>query len=291
MPEDLTIFLQQLANGLSVGSVYVLVAIGITLIFGLTRLINFAHGQFLILGAFVALAITSAGVSFWIAMPLAVLAVGLVGVLTDLTLLRRTIDQPLNGFIVSLGLVLALEGLMTEIWSTKQQQIASPYPGVIDIASVRLSTGQVVQFAVAAASVVALYLVLRRTDIGRSMRASAENRDAAALVGVNVGASISVAFFLGSALAGVGGVLLGTLFPFDPYSGTQYVIKGLAVALIGGLGSVMGALVVGLTLGVIEALGAAYGFGSEWRDAYSYLAMILLLIWRPSGLFGRLREV
>jgi branched-chain amino acid transport system permease protein len=145
-------------------------------------------------------------------------------------------------------------------------------------------------FGVAALSVLVLYYILRRSDIGRSMRAAAENRDAAALVGVNVGFSISAAFFLGACLAGLAGAFLATLFPFTPFSATTYVIKGFAVAVIAGLGSVEGALVVGLSLGVIEALGAAYGVGSEWTNGYAYLAMALLLLWRPAGLFGGNRE-
>jgi branched-chain amino acid transport system permease protein len=120
------------------------------------------------------------------------------------------------------------------------------------------------------------------------MRAAAENRDAAELLGVNVSRSISVAFFLGSVLAGVGGVMFAILFPFDPYTGANYIIKGLAVALLGGLGSVHGALVAGLGLGVVESLGSAY-IGAEFRDAYAYIAMILILIWRPTGLFGERR--
>jgi branched-chain amino acid transport system permease protein len=284
------IFLQQLVNGVSIGSTDVLVAVGITLIFGLTRLVNFAHGQFVVLGSFLTYAAVSAGLPFGVSMLLATLAVGLAGVITDRALLRRTIDAPLNGFIISLGLVIALEGAMTEIWSTKPHQVASPFTGVMELGSVQVATGRIVALAVAAVSVAALFVLLQRSDAGRSMRAVAENRDAAALVGVNVGASISMAFFLGAALAGLGGAFLGTLFPFTPYSGTEYVLKGLAVALIGGLGSIHGALIVGLALGVVETMGSAYGIGPEWRDGYAYIAMIGLLVWRPGGLFGGKRE-
>lgn len=283
-------FFQQVVNGLSVGSIYVLVAVGVTLIFGVSKLINFAQGQFLVLGSFLAFSLVSAGISFWISAALVTVTVGLAGVITDRVLLRPTLDKPLNGFIVSLGLLIALQGLYSEIWSTEPRKLASPISGVIDVASVRMPADRVLTFGVAALSVLVLYYILRRSDIGRSMRAASENRDAAALVGVNVGLSISAAFFLGACLAGLAGAFLATLFPFTPFSATPYVIKGFAVAVIAGLGSVEGALIVGLTLGVVETLGGAYGIGSEWTDGYAYLAMGVLLLWRPAGLFGGNRE-
>lgn len=284
-------FFQQVANGLSVGSIYVLVAIGVTLVFGVSKLVNFAQGQFLILGCFLTYTLVSeAELNFWLAIIPVTLGVGLVGVVTDRALLRPTIDLPVNGFIVSLGLVIALEGLFTEIWSTEPRKVETAVSGIVEIGSTRIPADRLVTFGVAALGVVALYYILRRTDIGRSMRAAAENRDAAALVGVNVGRSIAAAFFLGACLAGLAGAFLATLFPFTPYSGTAYVIKGLAVAIIAGLGSVHGALIVGLLLGVVEALGSAYGIGSEWRDGYAFIAMAILLVWKPSGLFGGSRE-
>lgn len=283
-------FFQQVVNGLSVGSIYVLVAIGVTLIFGVSKLINFAQGQFLVLGSFLAFSLVSAGVSFWISAALVTIAVGIAGVVTDRVLLRPTLDKPINGFIVSLGLLIALQGLYSEIWSTEPRKLPGPIGGVIDIASVRMPADRVLTFGVAALSVLILYYILRRSDIGRSMRAASENRDAAALVGVNVGFSISAAFFLGACLAGLAGAFMATLFPFTPFSATIYVVKGFAVAVIAGLGSVEGALIIGLSLGVVEALGSAYGFGSEWTSGYVYFAMVVLLLWRPSGLFGGNRE-
>ncbi|MEA2330568.1 MAG: branched-chain amino acid transport system permease protein [Thermoleophilaceae bacterium] len=286
----MTEFFQHLVNGLSVGSIYVLVAIGVTLVFGVSRLINFAHGQFLVLGSFLTWALVSAGLSFWLAVVIVPVLVGLFGVLVDRALLRPTLDRPENGFIVSLGLVIALEGLFTEIWSSDDRKVSSPVPDVLELAGTRIPWDRVVTLGVAAAGVAALYYILRRTDVGRSMRAAAENRDAAALLGVNVGRSISSAFFLGAFLAGIAGAFLAALFTFNPYTGTPYVIKGLAVALIGGLGSIEGALIIGMSLGVVESLGSAYGVGSEWRDGYAFIAMAVLLVWRPNGLFGGKRE-
>lgn len=282
-------FVQQTANGLATGSIYVLIAIGVTLVFGVSRLVNFAQGEFVVVGSFLTWALVASGVPFWLAVVPTALGVGLLGIVVDRGLLRWTLETPFNGFVVSLGLVIFLESLLAEIWSQHQKTVRSPVDGVVDVASVRVPSEMVLTFGVTALSVLGLYYLLRRTDIGRSMRAAAENRDAAALVGVSVSGSITAAFFIGSVLAGLGGAFLATLFPFDAYTGGSYIIKGLAVALLGGLGSVQGALIMGLALGVVESLGSAYGIGSEFRDGYAYIALIVILIWRPTGLFGEHR--
>lgn len=279
-------FIQQVTNGLGTGALYVLVAIGVTLIFGVSRLINFAQGMLLLLGSYLAFTLVSLGVSFWIAVIPVTLAVGLFGMVIDRGFLRSTLDKPMNGFIVTLGLTIALEGVYTVIWGTEQRRVPSPVSGSIELLGTRLPAERLLTFGIAAVGVISLYFVLNRTDLGRCMRASAENRDAAALVGVNVGRSISWAFFLGACLAGLAGAFMATLFPFTPFSATSFVIKGLAVAVIAGLGHVWGALLVGLALGLTETLGGAYGIGAEWQNGYAYLAMALLLLWRPAGLFG-----
>lgn len=282
--------LQQVVNGLSSGSIYVLVAIGITLVFGVSRLVNFAHGQFLVLGSFLMWTLVGSGVPFVVALVPVVLAIGLVGVATDRLLLRRTLDAPVNGLIVSFGLVLVIEGVMLEVWSSRPRKVANNLIGVLDVGFARIPFDRILTFGIAGVGVLALYWILRCTDAGRCMRAAADDRETAALLGINVGRSITVAFFIGACLAGLAGAFVATLFPFTAYTGTGFVIKGLAVAIIAGLGSVSGALIVGLTLGVTEALGSAYLIGPEWQSGYAYLAMALLLLWRPQGLFGGNRE-
>jgi branched-subunit amino acid ABC-type transport system permease component len=133
--------------------------------------------------------------------------------------------------------------------------------------------------------------MLQRTDAGSRMRATAENPEVASLMGVNATWTTSAAFWIGSALAGLAGVLLGILFPFTPFSGNAYLIKGLAVALAGGIGNVTGAVVVGLTLGLVETYGSAYVIGPEWQEGYAFVLLIAILAWRPSGLFRRTVEI
>ena len=296
--DDPSTFAQHVFNGLSISGIYILVALGITLVFGLTRLVNFAHGQFLVLGAFLTFTFVDKGINYWLAMLLAGLFVGVMAGALDLGIFRRNLDRPINGLIVTLGLVIALQAITVEGWTTEQYKIASPAKDVWDVSilglddPIRITQERVILLGVSAALVVALFLMLGRTDLGRSMRAVAENRYAASILGVNVGRSITVTFMVGTAMAAMGGSLLGIIFPFTAFFGNNFLLKGIAVAMIGGLGSVEGVLVAGLALGLIETLGTAYGvdvgfyeFGPLWRDGYAYILMIGILLWRPQGLF------
>lgn len=292
MPDELANFLQHLVNALSISSIYVLLGIGLTMIFGLSRLINFAHGQFLVLGSFLAWELTESGVNFFVAAALAMAAVGAIGVGSDVLLFRRTLGRPMDGFVASLGLAIALQAVMAKIWSADLHQIDKPFVGVWNLGGVSIPKERVLVFGVVVVVVVALFVLLDTTARGRSLNAAAENPDAARLVGVNVGQSIALSFFLGSALAALGGALIGMVFPFTAFGGGQFLIKGFAVALIGGLGNVRGAALAGLLLGLVETLGSAYEvnlgivtIGPEWRDGYAFALMIALLAWRPQGLF------
>ncbi len=284
MPEDLTTFLQQLFNGLSLSGLYILIGLGITLVFGLTRIVNFAHGQFLLLGSFIAYDLRAHDVNFFFAVLAAGLIVGALGLILDRGLLRHTLEVPLNGFIVSLGLILVLETVMNEMWGGQPRQVSTPLHGVWDVGGLRLARDRVMVLAVTAALVGGLFALLRWTTLGRSMRAAAEDRTACALAGVNVGRVITGTFIIGSALAGIGGALLGTLVAFTPFSGSTYVIKGFVVALIGGMGNVGGAAVAGLLLGLAETMGVAY-WRADWQDGFAFGLLIVILLWRPGGLF------
>jgi branched-subunit amino acid ABC-type transport system permease component len=184
-----------------------------------------------------------------------------------------------------------IQQVIVEIWGPDQDQITAPLNGSLDIGGVILTDARLLVIALCVPLVAGLFWMLRHTTLGRRMRATAENRDVASLMGVNPTRTTAAAFWIGSALAGVAGVLLGILFPFTPYSGSQYLIKGLAVALAGGIGNVTGAVVVGLTLGLVETYGSAYGIGPEWQDGYAFVLLIAILAWRPAGLFRRTVEI
>jgi len=305
VPQELTEFLQQLFNALMISGVYALVALGITVIFGLTGIVKFSIGELLTLGAFLTFTFADNDrltflpavppfPAFFVAVFLAALAIAALSLLLERAAFRFTLDQPINGFIVSLGLILVLQNLVIEYWGTEQRGIQPPslLAGVWELGGVRMPVERWFVVWVTVGLIAALFLGLRFTRHGRALRACAEDRDAAALMGIPVNWVIAGTFALGGALAATAGGLLASVFPITPYTGTQYLLKGFAVALVGGLGNIEGAVVAALLVGTTETMGAAYLAG-EWRDAYTFGLMILILLARPTGLFqarGRLQE-
>ena len=279
------IFIQQILNGLSIASVITLIAVGVTLIFGLTGIINFAHGEFLMVGSIVTWLAVSGGLAFPLALLLAVVAVAAMGFVLERGLFRFTLERPTNGFIVSLGLIVVLQHIVILFWDPNQKSIPRPLSTVWDVAGVRVASVRMMVILVTIAVVALTFVMITRSRYGRALRASVEDRDTAALMGIPVRRYITGVFVFGSALAGLGGALLIALFPVTPFTGGTMVMKGFAVALIGGLGNLTGAVVAGLILGIVEGFSAGYGL-SEWTDAYSFGLMILVLLFRPHGLFG-----
>jgi branched-subunit amino acid ABC-type transport system permease component len=288
----MTEFLQQTFNGLSIGSVYVLVGVGLTLVFGISRIMNYAQGQFLILGTFIGYALVSAGIPWWLALLVSPVAVGVMGAVLYRVMFRRLAQDYLATFILTVGLGIVIQQVIVEIWGPEQRQIdSSVTTGSVDVGGVVLTDSRLLILAACVPIVAGLFLALARTDLGRRMRATAENPEMASLVGVDGNRTTSTAFFIGSALAGVAGVLLGILFPFTAFSGNTFLIKGLAVALAGGIGNVTGAVVIGLTLGLVETYGSAYTVGPEWQNGYAFVLLIAILAWRPRGLFRGTVEI
>jgi len=281
----LDILLQQILNGLSIASVITLIAVGVTLIFGLTGIINFAHGEFLMVGSIVTWLAVGAGWGFPLALATGIATVALLGLVLERGLFRFTLDRPTNGFIVSLGLIVVLQHIVILFWNANQKSIPRPLNAIWDVGGVRIAAVRVMVIAVTAAVVALTFVMITRSRYGRALRASVEDRDTAALMGIPVRRYVTGVFVFGSALAGLGGALLIALFPITPFTGGTIVMKGFAVALIGGLGNLTGAVVAGLILGLVEGFSAGYGL-SEWTDAYSFALMIIVLLVRPHGLFG-----
>jgi branched-chain amino acid transport system permease protein len=279
------ILFQQILNGLSIASVITLIAVGVTLIFGLTGIINFAHGEFLMVGSIVTWLAVSAGWGFPLALVAGVASVALLGLVLERGLFRFTLSRPTNGFIVSLGLIVVLQHVVILFWNANQKSIPRPLNTIWDVGGVRIAAVRVMVIVITAAVVALTFFMITRSRYGRALRASVEDRDTAALMGIPVRRYITGVFVFGSALAGLGGALLIALFPITPFTGGTIVMKGFAVALIGGLGNLTGAVVAGLILGLVEGFSAGYGL-SEWTDAYSFALMIIVLLVRPNGLFG-----
>ena len=280
---------QQLVNGLMLGASYALVAIGYTLIFGVLNLLYFAQGEVFMVGAFVGLyLVLYAGAGIYGAIFGAMIVCGLLGVVAVFVAVRPVRkDRPLAPLISTIGLTIILQNLAVYIFGG--QQVAFPETieqRLYQLGPVTISSAQLVILGIAFALMVLLWLFIERTKLGRAIRATAENHETAALLGVNVNRVVLITFIIGSGIAGVAGVLDGIKNSnISPFMGLGAAVKGLIVMLLGGLGNVPGAMVAGLMLGMIEILSAAY-IGTTERDFFSFLILILILLWRPTGLFG-----
>jgi len=280
---------QQLINGLMLGASYSLVAIGYTLIFGVLNLLYFAHGEVFMVGAFVGLyLVVYGGANIYVALAGAMIACGALGIVAFYVSVRPVPrDRPLAPLISTIGLTIVLQNLAVYIFGG--QQVAFPETirqELYRFGPVTVSSVQIFILAVAVAAMAGLWLFIGHSKLGRAIRATAENHETAALLGVDVNRVVLVTFAIGSGIAGIAGVLDGVKNSgISPFMGLGAAVKGLVVMLLGGLGNVVGAMVGGLMLGLIEILSAAY-IGTTERDLFSFLILILILLYRPTGLFG-----
>ena len=278
---------QQLVNGLALGSTYALVALGLTLIFGVLLIPNFAHGEFYMLGAFVTYALVAAGMNFWLAMLVSVTCIMMLGCLVD-RLVFRPIETapPLSLMISALAASIILQQVATLIWGTEARTIPAPLTGVIRTAFFAVTQLQLVVMGSLAAAFAAVWLVLNRSRLGLAIRATAQNRDAAMLMGISMTQVRFATFAIGAGLGAIAGALLGATFPIYPTMGVNPVLKAFVVLVLGGIGSLWGAVFGGLVLGVAEVLVAGY-IASELQDIGAFALLVLVLLVRPQGLFGR----
>jgi branched-chain amino acid transport system permease protein len=289
----MTELVQTIILGVLIGGVYALLASGLTLIFGVMRVINIAHGAFLILAAFLTYSIWSeTGIDPLVSILFTTPIMFAFGWLLYVTAVRRVRDAHISSSVLlTFALALVLEGVMGFVWGNNSHTIRPPYFNEsFSIGDLFLPKAQVYGFAVAALVLAGLYLILTRTWLGRAIRASAVNPDGAALVGVNVGAVAAMTFAVGVAAAGAGGSIVGVLFPFLPGSHYQWIARVLSIIVLGGLGSLPGAVVGALLLGVAEAATVTY-ISPTWATAVPYVVIFVVLLARPNGLMGaRLRE-
>lgn len=280
----MTLFVQQVINALIVGSMYLLVALGITLVYGLTRLVNFAQGELVTLGAFVCWELHRRGLPWGLSVVAATVIVALASEILDIGLFRRTINRPFNGFVISLGLIVALEGAYALIWPSDSYMISPPsIGGVWRIHGVTLEHVRVLLVGITLTVAAILIVGLNKTQLGRGIRAIAQDRAATRVLGVPVGLLTGVTFMVGCGLAALAGALLGTIFSFNAYFGGQFLLDGFAVAIVGGLGNVGGAIIAAAVLSLCETLGGAY-ISLQWAPAFSLGAIIVMILVRPHGL-------
>lgn len=268
--------------GVAIGCIYILLATGLNIIFGVMKLVNFAHGQLLMIGAYIAFTVTTAlGLNAYLSILVAMGSVALIGILLERFTFRRVLGtDKLNEIFVSLGLIYVFENIANLLWGNAPKQIPSPLQGMQDL---------FLAISIVIVILVALFLLLRKTKIGLAMRATSQKSTASMLMGINIEKVYIVTFALGAALAGASGALYGIIFPFSPTIGALPTIKAFAIIIIGGLGSIPGAVIGGLLYGIAENT-AVYFLGGDWRDAIAFALLIIVLVIKPTGIFGKKGE-
>jgi branched-chain amino acid transport system permease protein len=285
--------LQHLVNGLVLGGTYALLGIGLTLIFGLMSVVNFAHGEFYTLGAYAAFAVLAlAGWPFFAALAAAIAAGAVLGALCERTLLRPLRGESIDTvMLVMIGVWIAMQNTELLVWGGVARSIPHPFPtapltlGPLNIAPLRLFV-----VGAAAALIAAAWLLIQRTRLGTAMRATFQDRDTAALMGIRIDRIHTATFALGSSLAAAAGALLGPVFVVAPTMGDLAAAKAFAIVILGGLGSVTGATLGGFILAFVEEIGAGY-ISSGYRDAMGFVLIILILLVRPTGLFAQKERI
>jgi len=283
-----TTIVQSALSGVLEGANYALYALGLAFVFGIMRIINLAHGELLVLGGYVGYWILRiAGVDPLLSLPLAALVPAGAAWAVHRVFLRRVRAAELNTLILTFGVGIFLANLFLQLWSADLRSIDVPWTRrAVGLAGIFIGAGEIAAFAVSLAGVLGLHLFLARTRTGKAVRATAIDRDAAALAGIDVERIDLLAFAIGGALAGLGGPLMGMLSHFEPGAGLAVTIKGFILTVLAGVGSIPGLLVGGLVLGVGEAATVTFA-GSSFRELFGFLLFLGILVLRPTGLFGR----
>jgi branched-chain amino acid transport system permease protein len=287
---------QQLINALSLGSVYALFALGFTLVFGVLGVINLSHGAIFMLGSYAALLMVSKfAMPLWVAMLLAMLITGTLGLIVDFLVLRplRKRNAPhLSPMIATIGVAIMITNISQGIFGAENKRF--PFGTIpedsIAFGNLHLTAVQLAIVLISFALMMVLLVVMRRTQLGRALRAIAESPKAAYLLGINVEGLFLLTSFAAAALGGAAGVLVGLSFnAISPFMGQPMLHKGIAVIILGGMGDIRGAMIGGLFLGFAEVMSVAY-LSSDFRDAVAFGLLFLILLVRPSGLFGKVLE-
>ncbi|MEH7382785.1 branched-chain amino acid ABC transporter permease [Bacillus sp. JJ1533] len=278
---------QQLLNGLVIGSFYVLIAMGLSIIYGILEIPHFAHGSVAVIGGYFSYILTSQyNLHLLLSIVISMIFAALVGILLERIAYRPVKNAPpINAFIIALGLMMVIDNGLTIIFSPDQIIIPSEYNQVYSFLGVSITNLRLYLLFSSILLILFLYLFINRTKTGKAIRAVAQNREASTIVGINTNRITSIVFGLGSALAASAGVFMGVLFSLYPTMGGHSVMKGFAVIILGGLGSFPGTIIGGMLIGITESLGSSI-FSSSYKDIFAFLIMITILMFKPQGLFG-----
>jgi branched-chain amino acid transport system permease protein len=280
----------QVINGLSIGVAVILMALGLTIIFGLLDVINMAHGEFYALGAYLGLSLSAAGVNFWLMLLLVPLIMAPVGYALERMLIQRVFhqkDRHILTLLLTFGLAIVMEDLFKVVYGPQALSAATPIEGASEVAGIFFPNYRLFLMALGSAIIVAVWLVVYRTSLGAMVRAAAFDKHMASSLGVPVSHVFAGTFAFGVALAALSGVLLAPVYSVFPTMGKDFILMAFSVVIVGGLGSIKGAVIAGLLLTQIQAIASLY-IPPSWTDPLVFAIMVAVLMVRPQGLFGRL---
>jgi branched-chain amino acid transport system permease protein len=288
---SMQVFLQSLISGILVGGDYALIGIGLTIIFGVMRIINFAHGDLLMLGMYLAWNLFRyLGMDPFVSIVVVIPAMFLFGALLQRVVINRVLNAlPQNQILLTIGLGLIMSNTVMLVYTSDYQILSTSYSSSsFRVAGISLSGPLVISFLITAAITAVLYWFLIRTDTGQAIRATAQDREAAQLMGINVRRMSVIAFGLGAALAGTAGALISPTYYIFPQVGGAFTLKAFVIVVLGGMGSVLGATLGGIIIGATESLAAVY-ISSGLKELVVYVLFLFILLFKPAGLLGKSR--
>ncbi|HEX6087467.1 MAG TPA: branched-chain amino acid ABC transporter permease [Thermoanaerobaculia bacterium] len=285
------IFLQSLMSGILIGGVYALIGIGLTIIFGVMRVINFAHGDLLMIGMYLTYFLyTVFHVDPFVSILITIPLMFLYGAFLQKIFINRILGAlPQNQILLTIGLGLIMSNAVMLAFTSDYKILSTSYSSSsVSLMGISISTPLVISFAITVVITAALYWFLLKTDTGQAIRATAQDREAARLMGINVKRMSILAFGLGAALAGTAGALISPTYYIYPQVGSAFTLKAFVITVLGGMGSIVGATLGGILIGVAESIGGVY-IGSGWKEVIVFVLFLLVLLFKPSGLFGKSR--
>ena len=280
----------QMVNGLSIGVAVVLMALGLTIIFGLLDVINMAHGEFYAIGAYGAVALIGLGMSFWWALALTPLLMAVLGYVTERGLIQRVFhskDRHTLTLLLTFGVGIVLEDVLKIVFGANPLRVEAPITGATELVGLFFPNYRLFVMAVGGLLIVAVWVLVFRTSLGAIVRAAAFDRYMSASLGVPISRVYAATFAFGVALAGISGVLLAPIYSVFPTMGRDFVLIAFSVVIIGGMGSIKGAVLAGLLLTQVQSISSLF-ISPVWNDPLLFGIMVLVLMWRPQGLYGKL---
>lgn len=284
-------FVVQIFNGLVIGSTYVLLALGVTLIYGLLNIINFAHGEIFMLGAYFAfVCVTTWGLSYWLSAILVMIICAAMYVVLDFVAFKKVRGFELGPLITSIGVSIFLQNLALIVFGGDPRQLATPYlDEIISYGMLSFSLQRFLIIPAAIITIIGLYVLIEKTTIGRAIRAVSQDRHVASLMGINPTLVIFFTFAIAGVLVAIPSVLVSPLFYIFPLMGVTLTLKAYIIVVMGGFGNILGTIIAGMILGLTESMVAGFG-ASRWIDAISFLVLVAFLLVKPYGIISERRE-